>query len=253
MNDKSVSVIMPAYNAERFVAAALGSLLKEESLGLDIIVVDDGSTDRTAAIVAGMAAAHPCIRFIGGPHAGVSAARNAGLAAVPPEVRFITFLDSDDLSAPGRIARQIALIENNPGTLFVIGHICYFEEIDEESCTPAPGSRTLVLPGTTLGSALFDRRAFDLVGGFAADMPFGEDIDLFLRLLENQAQRLTDEEVSLFYRRHLTNLTRDRAQAKRGFVDAIRRSLARRRARGLSLELGDFFQSREAAEAFNNG
>lgn len=253
MNGDIVSVIMPALNAEKYIAAALGSLLREKDVSLDIIVVDDGSTDATAEIVRGMAAGDPRIRLISGPHVGVSRARNAGLAAVPAETAFITFLDSDDHSPPGRIGRQLALLKENPDIDFVTGLLQICERIDEERSVPVEGSRTATVAGVSLMATLFTRRVFDRLGGFDEDMQHGEDTDLFLRMLETRTPYIAETEVAVLYRRHATNMTNDVAATRRGFVDAIRRSLTRRRAGGGAMEIGDLFRQRAVAEeAFRN-
>lgn len=254
MSRATVSIIMPARNGARYIASALRSLLHESALGLDIIVVDDGSTDDTADIVRGIAAAHPCVRMVSGPQSGVSGARNAGLAAVPEAVPYVSFLDCDDLSVPGRIARQLDKLKASAEAGFVIGLIRFFEAADEENLMPLPGSKTVTVRGVQLAAALFDRRVFERIGGFDAEMNHGEDTDFFLRLLEAQIPYIAEEEPAVLYRRHTDNMTNDIAKTRRGFVDAIRRSVARRRASGTSAELGDLFKARgNAEEAFRHG
>jgi len=247
MSDK-ISVIMPALNAGRFIEPALLSLLREPGVDLDIIVVDDGSTDDTAAIVRRLAASHPCVRLIPGPKAGVSRARNAGLAAVPPNSGYITFLDADDHSAPNRIGRQLRLLKDNADIEFVIGLVQFFEEIDEETSRVIEGSRTVRVAGVQLAAALFRRSVFDRLGGFDEELLQGEDTDFFMRLLEAQTPYILETVVAVFYRRHSTNMTNNTAQKRRGFVDALRKSLNRRRAGGGSMEIGDLFKRRGSAE-----
>ncbi|MEN6543656.1 glycosyltransferase [Parvibaculum sp.] len=247
MTDK-ISVIMPALNAGRFIAPALRSLLREPGVDLDIIVVDDGSTDDTAAIVGQLAAAYPCIRLIAGPQRGVSSARNAGLAAVPPDSGYITFLDADDHSATNRIGRQLQVLNDNADIEFVIGLVQFFEEIDEETSRVIEGSRTVTVAGVQLAAALFRRSVFDRLGSFDEELRQGEDTDFFMRLLETRTPYILETAVAVFYRRHSTNMTNDTAQKRRGFVDALRKSLNRRRAGGGSMEIGDLFKRRGSAE-----
>lgn len=248
MTPQTISVIMPALNAEKFIAPALRSLLRERELSLDIVVVDDGSTDATARIVEDMALSQPSIRLIAGPRVGVSRARNAGIAAMAPQSRFVTFLDSDDHVYPGRIGRQLALLKANPGTGFVMGLVQLFERIDEETSVPVAGSRTTTVAGVSLAAALFARSLFDRFGGFDEEMQHGEDTDFFLRLLEAHVPYITETDVAVLYRRHETNMTNDIPATRRGFVDAIRRSLVRRRASGNTAEIGTLFKHRGAAE-----
>ncbi len=252
MTDK-ISVIMPALNAGRFIGPALRSLLREPEADLDIIVVDDGSTDDTAAIVSELAASYPCIRLISNAGKGVSRARNTGLAAVSTDSDYITFLDADDHCSPGRIRRQLDIIRSEPGIGMVVGRIQFFESIDEETSQIRHGSRTVIVAGVSLASTLFRRDLFDTHGGFDEALQHGEDVDFFLRILEAQTRYIAEKDVAILYRRHESNMTNDALATRRGFVEAIRRSLARRRASGSTVEIGDLFKQRGAVEeSFRN-
>ena len=253
MSQPLISVIMPAYNGEQYIAGALNSLLREAGLNLDIIVVDDGSTDGTGEIVSHYVVSHPVVRLINGPHAGVSQARNTGLAAVPEQARYITFLDCDDLNSPGRIKRQLDMMRSDPGLGCVMGLMQLFESADEENCRPLPGSKTMIVRGVQLSAVLFSREVFKQIGHFNEQMQHGEDTDFFLRLLEAKVPYALDEEVAVMYRRHLNNMTNDTVETRRGFIDAIRRSLARRRENGSVVDLGELFKTRgNAEEIFSN-
>jgi glycosyltransferase involved in cell wall biosynthesis len=244
----NISVVIPTYNRAQYLPETLASILGQSLPAHEVIVVDDGSTDDTAAIVHRLATSHPSIRLIAGPRAGVSRARNAGLAAVPPNRDYITFLDADDHCFPGRIGRQIEILKNNRDVEFVIGLMQFFEAIDEDTSLIIEGSRTTVVTGVQLAAALFRRSIFDRIGNFDENMPQGEDTDFFLRLMETQTPYRLENEVAVLYRRHATNMTNDVAQVRRGFVDALRRSLARRRASGRSVEIGDLFKKRSSVE-----
>ena len=113
-----VSVVVPAFNVERWVGACLRSLLAQTCGDLEILVVDDGSTDRTAAIVETYAARDPRIRLLSQDNAGGAAARNRGL----DEARgaFVALQDADDFSHPLRLERQVDKLRRNP-SLAVMG------------------------------------------------------------------------------------------------------------------------------------
>jgi glycosyltransferase involved in cell wall biosynthesis len=254
MTGSPVSVIMPAWNAEAYVEAAIRSLLDEPGLALDVIVIDDASTDTTRDIVIRLAARHSNVRLIAAPKGGVSRARNVGLAALPGDCRFVGFLDADDLNFPGRIARQMAHLQRNDALRWVIGLIEFFERVKEGAYRPAAGSRTATIRGVQLGAALFDRRVFDAIGVFAEDMAHAEDTDFFLRLLESGLPYASEDEVAVLYRRHNANVTNTTLDVRRGFADALRRSLARRRRGGGIGDVGEFFRQRGAVEErFGNG
>lgn len=125
---QSVSVIIPAYNAAATIAETIASIREDAVQDLEIIVIDDGSTDRTLAAVAPF---HDRITLLQGPNRGASAARNAGIAIARGE--WLLFLDADDLLAPGTIARRLASAD----AADVV--ICDWDEFDHES----PERRTL--------------------------------------------------------------------------------------------------------------
>lgn len=104
------SVVVPLYNKEREVGAALDSVLGQRRLPREIIVVDDGSTDGGAAVVGGYTS--PLIRLVTQKNAGVSAARNRG--AVLARSEYIAFLDADDRWQPGYLEKMAFLIEQYP-------------------------------------------------------------------------------------------------------------------------------------------
>jgi cellulose synthase/poly-beta-1,6-N-acetylglucosamine synthase-like glycosyltransferase len=113
MREPSVSVVLPAYNAERWIARAMESIRSQILEEWELIVVDDGSTDGTPGVVESIAARDARIRLIRQDHAGVAVAANVGMAeAAAP---FIARMDADDESRPERLARQVQSLENNPG------------------------------------------------------------------------------------------------------------------------------------------
>ena len=109
-----VSVIVPAYQAERFIEETLDSAAHQDYPAVEVIVVDDGSTDRTAELVAGRG-----VRLLRQPHRGPAAARNTGVAAAAGE--FIAVLDADDLWPSDRLSRQVDFLQRNPEVGLVLG------------------------------------------------------------------------------------------------------------------------------------
>jgi glycosyltransferase involved in cell wall biosynthesis len=231
MADNTISVIMPAYNGERFIADALRSLQAETDIDLEIVVVDDGSTDRTAAVVADIACRDPRVRMVGGPHRGVAAARNAGLAATRGAL--IAFLDCDDVSVAGRLSRQAGYLAGHAEMAGVIGDVFEVREVTAD-LQPGPGSRRWRRTIIFLGAAMLRRSLFDRYGRFDEALAYGEDADLYMRLWEHDVPIHFDGEVAALYRRHETNMTNDRAETRRWFLHCIQRSIARRRALGLA-------------------
>lgn len=225
-----VSVIMPAFNAGRFIAAALASLLAEgDAVDLDIVVVDDGSTDETRAIVAAIAAEHKAVRLLANPRKGIAAGRNTGIAERRKDSRFIAFMDADDLNARGRLARQRAMLLADPAIDVLYGRVQMFTESDPATLAPRAGSRTKIIRGPYLQSAMYRPGIFETVGPFDETYRQGCDTDYVLRVIESGARLVLDDGIAAYYRRHDANVTLNTAEMQREFVLASMKWAARNR------------------------
>lgn len=191
-----VSVIIPTYNSARFIAATLESVFAQSYSDFEIIVVDDGSTDDTRAVLAPYLER---IRYIHQPNNERSAARNHALAHAGGE--YIAFLDSDDLWAPDKLERQVAVLDANPQASLAFNQARYIDENGRpvsfcgQTIDGAPGSQVVVadfslplLGGNVVaggGSAAMARRwMLDEVGEFDLDLVQSEDWDMWLRLAQ---------------------------------------------------------------------
>lgn len=122
-----VSVILPVYNREHFVAACIESILSQTYRDFEIVIVDDGSTDGTGAVLREYAAADPQrIRLLQTPNRGPYAARNTAIAAVRGQK--LVFADSDDRLHPEKLARQVALLDQNPQLVLAYTHYAFRDE-----------------------------------------------------------------------------------------------------------------------------
>lgn len=135
VNMSLVSIIIPAFNAERTIAATIRSARMQTHGAVEIIVIDDGSSDRTPAIVAGLAAQDARIRLVSQANAGVAAARNRGIAEA--KGIYIAPLDADDVWHPEKIERQVAALDGQPGDVALAYN--WFRRIDEHDGVE-PGS-----------------------------------------------------------------------------------------------------------------
>ena len=224
------SVVMPALNADRFIAAAIRSLLRERSVvDLDIIVVDDGSTDRTREIVEYFARDYPEVRLLSNPRKGIAAARNTGLENMRSDCAFVTFLDADDISFPGRIERQRSLLVANPAIDVLYGVMEVFTRLDDSTLTPAPGSSTKKIQGPYLQSAMYRRTVIDEVGRFDESFRQGDDSDFVLRVIERNFNLVLDDGIAAYYRRHDSNVTLNVEEMQREFMLASLKWAARNR------------------------
>ncbi|MEQ9814715.1 MAG: glycosyltransferase family A protein [Azospirillaceae bacterium] len=244
-----VSVIMPARNAECYIAAAIASLWRGGVEDIEVLVVDDGSTDATARIVDDIAAREPRLRRMSLPPSGVSRARNAGIAAA--RAPCLTFLDADDLCAPDRIGRQLDCLERQ-GVRVVLGDLMLFEALDGD-WRPRPGTRFNRVTGVSLTTMLFRREIFDDYGGCDEGLALGEDLDFLLRLMDGGEPIHHDPAIAVYYRRHDRNTTRLNPDGSKVMLRLLHRSLGRRRAGGQvggRADLGKtFLMARQRADA----
>ncbi len=227
MDKPLVSVIMPVFNGGRFLAEAIESVRAQKYGPLEIIVVDDGSTDSTADV----AARHQAhIRYVFQHNAGAPVARNRGIAEARGEI--IAFLDVDDLWPAGKLELQVARLVRDPDLDIVSGRVQFV-------CLPGAAqpdiefeSHNQTLTNAYLGAALFRRRAFDRVGLFDARYRYSDDQDWFLRAREGNTSMVILEQITLLYRLHETNMTRDNRAPELELAAILKRSLDRRRTSG---------------------
>lgn len=228
-----VSVIIPVFNRQAFIAAALESVVRQRhDCDLDVLVIDDGSTDSSPQIVRAFITRFPQIRMITIDHQGVAKARNAGLRNLCDSSEYVTFLDSDDVMLPGRLHDDLAEFAAEPTLQVTYAKSAWVEDIDHEILRPTEASACVEFRGVYLGAAIFDRKFMEKVGLFDETMVQAEDLDFLLRTFEQKpVYKLTDT-VANYYRRHEGNLTKRHQEARKAMLRALQKSVFRRR--GLS-------------------
>ncbi|HET7010124.1 MAG TPA: glycosyltransferase [Anaerolineales bacterium] len=206
-----VSVIVPAYNQDRYLAAAVESALAQTHAELEVIIVDDGSTDQTAAIAHGFTDRR--VRILSQDNRGLPAARNAGIDG--SWGRFITFLDADDLFLPNKISLLLDALQMSPEGGLAAGQAIPIDEAGQPAGTlfdrglPEDGADLLLGNPLHVGSVLLRRSWLETVGGFDESLHSYEDWDLWLRLARAGCpMRWIAQPVSL-YRFHSRQMTRD--------------------------------------------
>jgi glycosyltransferase involved in cell wall biosynthesis len=217
-----VSVIVPVYNGENFLVDALASIRRQDYCPLEIVIIDDGSTDGTAELAATLGRD---INWIRQQNRGPSAARNAGLALAQGE--FIAFLDADDLWPHGTLQAQVELLLANPAAVIVLGRIqCIgYSGTPSSRATDSKGS----LFGVHLGSAVFRKSVFNKVGLFDENLRYSEDHDWFFRAREQNISIVSIPQVTLVYRRHGNNMTLSEDAQGYQLPRVLKKSLDRRR------------------------
>lgn len=219
-----ISVIMPVYNGERFLAGALHNIFAQNYHPLEVIVVDDGSTDGSAGIIAAFGEQ---IRYFHQPNAGPAVARNTGLALARGE--FIAFLDVDDRWPAGKLHAQAQYLRQHLALHLVWGYTqtLYLPGAGQGDRTEQPLPPPSLLP--LVGSALFRKELVTHVGAFDPQLRMGEDVDWFMRIREANLPLQVIAEVTLLYRRHETNMTHGKKLVEMRTLQAIKQSLDRRR------------------------
>lgn len=187
-NTPKVSVVMPARNASSSIARAIESVRTQSYSRLELIVVDDGSSDDTAAIVSEVAARDARVHLLRNANCGgAGRARNVGLARTTGD--YITFQDADDRSHPERIERQLAALIERPGAVVCL---CNFGREDAAGGRLSVNGRRF---GRAVISMLFPRRPVFTQIGFMLEYAVGEDTEYFERI---RAVFGKDREVHLF-------------------------------------------------------
>ncbi len=213
---KKVSVVIPCYNSSSYLADAIESALGQSYPLKEVIVVDDGSTDNSAAI---MYQYGERIRIVRQANAGLPAARNAGILASTGE--WIAFLDADDWWHPDFLSKTAQALESSDAVLAYTGwqnveaaisspHKPFVPE-DYEKSSPSKAARLLRAPGWPVHAALVCRDALIEAGMFKPALKSCEDFDLWLRVAVTRPI-VRVPEVLAYYRFHPQQMTRDIAR-----------------------------------------
>ena len=177
-----------------------------------------------------LAAWAPEIRLIGIPHGGISRARNEALCAMAPDTDLVGFLDADDLSPEGRLARDVDTFQTDPTLDLIYSKIRFFDHEDSDRLAPSAGSHAVDGRNVNLAAGLFRRRLVDQIGPFDEALVQSEDLDFVLRIFERRPSYLLSDQVGLFYRKSHGGITANREQARQEMLRALLRAHRRRSA-----------------------
>lgn len=272
-----VSIVVAAFNAEPFIAETLASVLSQDYPLIEVIVVDDGSSDGTSREVAKFGDKVAYVRQDNS--GGGSAPRNAGARLAHGE--FLGFFDADDLMMPGRIRRQVDFLAAHPEAVAAVMNYRNFSDVGDhpvthfETCTELmrtlggrkslllePGqARDLLIPENfaITGGVLYRAQAFNEAGGFDQSLFIGEDLELLYRVSRQGGIGVVDA-VGFRRRLHGTNIShreefnlrqkiRSRTRMLEGESAPSRRSGLEGRLRECQLSLADFLSRRSPSEA----
>lgn len=225
MSDKpTISVIIPVYNGARFLGEAIQSVLQQTVPPDEVIVVDDGSTDGSAALAAQVAG----VLVLRQSNRGVGAALNLGISHAHGDL--LAFLDADDRWLRDKLAQQVHALKANPKSAMVFGHVRQFGDTHYLADDRRPGIHR--------GAILIHRHALERVGAFAEDPAINEIVDWYARSQAAGLQSLMLDMVVFERRIHAHNSGGGRRPdaLRQSYLRALRQSIACRRAEQLSTE-----------------
>ncbi len=204
-----IAVVIPAFRAADTLPECLDSVLAQTEPRLEVVVVDDGSTDDTFVIAARMARTDPRVRTVRQQNRGPGAARNHGASLTTAP--YIAFFDADDLMPPDKLATQARFLDDHPGIDVTYSAMEEFDEEGDRRRTlgrrvepKAPLHETLLTGGMPcLPSATLQRRsAYETVGGFRSGWRVTEDWDYYLRMAVSGSRFAHLPDPAVLYRRH---------------------------------------------------
>lgn len=218
-----VSVILPVHNGARYLREAISSVLAQGPFDLEVVVVDDGSTDDSAEVASTFG---PPVRCVSQPQGGVAAARNTGLERARGS--FVAFVDADDFWPSNKLKTQLAALTNDPALEAVFGHVQQFLE------EPDTGVRQLgpVQAGHTPSTMLIRMEALRRVGLFNVAVPLAESVDWYARAVDANLRYTVLPDIVLHRRIHGQNTgIQKREDQERTYLQVLRAVLQQRRAK----------------------
>ena len=223
-----VSVIIPVYNYDRYLAEAVESVLNQTYRNIEVIVVDDGSTDQSGAVARSFA--NRGVRYCQQVQAGIGPTRNKGVELAQGD--FIAFLDADDRWPLEKIERQLQAFENDESLEMVFGQALQLQ--NGPAWEAGVNDKNLIVagmvPGMVPGTMLIKRAAFDRVGKFQGNLKVGEFIDWYARAVELNVRSLVLPELLLWRRIHDSNQGIRERQSVSDYARVLKAKLDRRRA-----------------------
>jgi glycosyltransferase involved in cell wall biosynthesis len=225
-----VSVIVPFYNSERYLAEAVESVLNQTYRPIECLLVNDGSTDGSAALAAAMAEKHTELRLLCLPgNRGPAAARNTAIAKAGGD--FVTFLDADDCMLPQRLAFQVGYLTEHPDVDLVF---CAEERLVESGASPEFLSRYTVLnqpKGYYIMSMMVRPSIFDRVGPFNPTCRVAEDLDWLFRAAAAGVVIAKVNRVMTRHRMHESNLSYRVKEIQSTMIRSLHERITERRKR----------------------
>lgn len=222
---QTVTIVVPVFNGERFLGETLDSMFAQGYPALEVIIVDDGSTDSTAEV----ARSYPSVRYVYQENQGDAGARNTGLAHATGDL--LGFLDADDLWVPNKLQPQLDFLAANPQYGGTVARLRNFMDPNwprsDAAALAILENQSLAL---SLGSLVFHRWVLDKVGGFDTTLKHASDLDWFVRAHELGVRIAARPETLVLRRLHSSNYSLDNRLATRERIRVLRAHLQRTRS-----------------------
>lgn len=228
-NQPVVSVIMPVYNGRTYLEDSISSLVDQNDGALEILTVDNGSTDGSRDLLEELSRKNPRIKLFDQPQRGIASARNSGLANASGN--FVTFLDQDDMCPQGTVARQLSLLVAEPHAQAIYG-LTLVTGTEHELAAPQSVPQQQLAMTMMLSAALFRRSIFEQIGLFDPSYRLADDLDFLLRIIEADLPVVLEKNLATVHRRHSAQATADLAATRSECTKALAASLRRRRLGG---------------------
>lgn len=216
-----VSVIVPLYNAADYIVETLDSILASQYPNIEVIIVDDGSTDHSLSVAQSYVLSHSQCRLFTQPNSGVSAARNYAISRALG--KYILPVDADDKISPTYIAHAVPVLEQRSDVRIVGCEAWMFGQVDKPWRLPKFSHALLARKNMIHVSSLFRKADWQTVGGFCQEDIFREDWDFWLSLIELGGTYYRLPEIGFYYRVRKGSRRANAKQRKRAIVDAINR------------------------------
>ncbi|MCE5195436.1 MAG: glycosyltransferase family 2 protein [Nitrospiraceae bacterium] len=220
-----ISVIIPVYNGERYIVEAIESVITQKYKNIEIIVINDGSTDRTEEILN----SYKNVKHLYQSKQGAPSARNTGIKFSTGEL--IAFLDADDLWTKDKLEIQTSIFKTLPDLDMVFGHVKQFYSPELKA---SQRERIYMIadsmPGYLPGTMLVKKRSFFRVGLFNSKFKIGEFIDWYSRAVDYGLKSCLASEVLLKRRIHDSNTGITERDSRKDYLRILKTSLDRRRS-----------------------
>ncbi len=254
-----LTVIMPVYNAERYLSAAIESVLEQTYQHFQLIIINDGSTDSSGDVISRYQALDSRIISLSQPNSGISKTRNRALEMAQTE--WVALMDADYIMLPERLEQQLAFIEKHPSIRVASCRSIYIDENDHELgrsvChikTPEDLNR-LITQNQPIGlldpGVLMHRQTIISIGGYRSQLSIAMDLDLWTRLAEQGHLILIQDAILMKYRLHSTSTVS--SDSLQGFMnrDWIRSAMIARKEGKPEPSYEEFLQQWNSAPLFS--